>query len=307
MQLRYVFSELGSGLRRNVSMTVAVVVTIWVSLTLVALGLLLQAQVDKTENYLGDRLQITVFLCNETTSTAPTCVNGAVTPQQRRAIVEVIENSPEVASYRHQTKAEAYAVFKRVQVSDDKAQQAYFDTVRKRDMREAYWITLKDPQQYRGIESQLIGMSGVDDVKDLHDVLDQIYTVLNGLKWGAIGVATVLLISAVLQVSNTIRLAVFARRREIGIMRLVGASSWYIQLPFVLEAVLAALLGAGLGCASIALFMALVVDRRLRGHSQITEWIDWGDAFFAMGVIVALGVLLAAIPTLVMSRKYLKV
>ena len=307
MQLRYVFSELGSGLRRNVSMTVAVIVTIWVSLTLVAMGLLLQAQVDKTENYLGNKLQITVFLCNETTSSAATCVSGGVSRAQRQAIVEVIENSPEVASYRHQSKAEAFAIFKKVQISDDRTQQAYFDTVRQRDMREAYWITLKDPQEYQGIESQLIGMPGVDDVKDLHDVLDQIYTVLNGLKWGAIGVATVLLISAVLQVSNTIRLAVFARRREIGIMRLVGASSLYIQLPFVLEAVIAALLGAALACGSVALFMALIVYRRLHGHSQITEWIGWPDALFAMGVIVVLGLVLAVIPTLVMSRKYLKV
>jgi cell division transport system permease protein len=307
MQLRYVFSEVGSALRRNLSMTVAVVVTIWVSLTLVALALLLQAQVDKTENYLGDQLQITVFLCNDTTSVAATCVNGAVTSQQRRAILEVIENSPEVAAYRHQSKAEAYAVFKRVQLSDEASEQAYFDTVRQRDMKEAYWLTLRDPQDFRGITSQLAGMPGVDDVQDLREVLEQIYTVLNALKWGAIGVASVLLISAVLQVSNTIRLAVFARRREIGIMRLVGASSLYIQLPFLLEAVLAGLLGAVLACGSIAAFMSAVVYGRLRGSSQITEWIDWSDAFFAMGVIVVLAVTLASIPTLVMSRKYLKV
>jgi cell division transport system permease protein len=302
-----VFSELGTGLRRNVSMTIAVIVTIWVSLTLVALGLLLHAQVDKTEQFWGSKLQITVFLCNNATSSAPTCVNGAVTEQQRSQVVEAIESSPEVASYRFQSKAEAFANYQKVLVSDNNDQQAYFDTVRLRDMRESYWITLKDPQEYQGIESELVGMPGVDHIQDLRNVLGPVYSVLNGLQWAAIGAAGVLLFSAVLQVSNTIRLAVFSRRREIGIMRLVGASSAYIQLPFVLEAIFAALIGAALACGSIALFTAFIVNGLLRGNVRITEWINWSDTFFAMGVIVVLGVLLAAIPTLVMSRRYLRI
>jgi cell division transport system permease protein len=221
--------------------------------------------------------------------------------------VEAIESSPEVASYRFQSKAEAYANYQKVLVSDNNDQQAYFDTVRLRDMRESYWITLKDPQQYQGIESELVGMPGVDHIQDLRNVLGPVYSVLNGLQWAAIGAAGVLLFSAVLQVSNTIRLAVFSRRREIGIMRLVGASSAYIQLPFVLEAIFAALIGAALACGSIALFTAFIVNGLLRGNVRITEWINWSDTFFAMGVIVVLGVLLAAIPTLVMSRRYLRV
>lgn len=307
MQLRYVFSELGTGLRRNVSMTLAVIVTIWVSLTLVALGLLLHAQVDKTENFWGSKLQITVFLCNEITSSAPTCVDGSVTKQQRSAVVETIESSPQVASYRHQSKAEAFANYKKVLVSDERNEQAYFDTVRLRDMRESYWITLQNPQEYQQIERQLIGMPGVDHVQDLRNVLGPIYSVLRGLQWAAIGAAAVLLISAVLQVSNTIRLAVFARRREIGIMRLVGASSLYIQLPFVLEAVIAALVGAGLACGSIALFMSLIVNGLLRGNIRVTEWIGWSDSILAMSVVVGLGIVLAAVPTLLMSRRYLRV
>jgi cell division transport system permease protein len=131
--------------------------------------------------------------------------------------------------------------------------------------------------------------------------------VIDGLKWAALGAAGVLLISAVLQVSNTIRLAVFARRREIGIMRLVGASSLYIQLPFVMEAVLAGLVGAVLACGSIGLFTSVIILGKLKGHSNITEWVGWHEATMAMIVVLVLGVLLSAVPTLVMSRKYLRV
>ena len=306
MRLTYVLSELGTGLRRNVSMTVAVVVTIWVSLTLVALGLLLQAQVDKTQDSWGNRLQITVLLCNDNT-VGPTCVNGETTPQQKQAIEQAMKSSDEVASYEFRTRAQAYAAYKKLQVSNDSTQQAFFDTVKEKDFQESYQLTLNDPQVFQGIESELVAMPGVATIQDLHNVLGPIYTVLDGLKWATLGAAVVLLISAVLQVSNTIRLAVFARRREIGIMRLVGASSLYIQLPFVLESILAGLVGAVLACGSIAAFTWLVVEGRLAGHSQITEWVGWHETVVSMFVVLCLGVLLAALPTLVMSRKYLRV
>ena len=72
MQLRYVFSETGTGLRRNVSMSIALIVTIFVSLTLVGMGLLLNAQAEKAEKFWGNKLQITVFMCNQN-SKAATC------------------------------------------------------------------------------------------------------------------------------------------------------------------------------------------------------------------------------------------
>src|SRR4051794_41868577 len=106
MQLTYVLSELGNGLRRNLSMTVAVVVTIFVSLTLVGMGLLLNAQAHKAESYWGSKLQITVFLCNQNSATA-NCINGEVTPAQKASIQQVLSTNNEVASWRLPTKEEA--------------------------------------------------------------------------------------------------------------------------------------------------------------------------------------------------------
>jgi cell division transport system permease protein len=130
---------------------------------------------------------------------------------------------------------------------------------------------------------------------------------MNRLQQGALWLAALLVVSAVLQVSNTIRLAAFARRREIGIMRLVGASSWYIQLPFLLESVIAALFGVGFACAAIFALMKWFIYPSLHGESQLMEWVDWGDAVAAMGWITLGGLALAIIPTLVMTRKYLRV
>lgn len=306
MQLTYVFSELGNGLKRNVSMTIAVIVTIFVSLTLVGMGLLLNAQADKAEEYWGSKLQITVFLCNQN-STTPNCVNGEVTDTQKEDIEKVLNTNGEVDSWRLQSKQEAYEKWKSAYVTDSETERAVYESIKPSDMQESYWVQLKDPERFQGIKSAVEGLEGVNTVRDLREVLKPIYFWMNVMKWGAIGIAGFLVLAAVLQVGNTIRLAAFARRREIGIMRLVGASSLYIQLPFLMESLVAAMIGVGLAGGAILAFMYFVIYEMLRPTSNIVAWIDWGDGLWALGWIGLIGLLLTLIPTLVMTRKYLKV
>jgi cell division transport system permease protein len=306
MQLTYVFSELGNGLKRNVSMTIAVIVTIFVSLTLVGMGLLLNAQADKAEEYWGSKLQITVFLCNQNSTTA-NCVDGEVTAAQKQEIEAVLSEHPEVASWRMQSKQEAYDKWRSAYVSNDETEQRVYESIRPSDMQESYWVQLEDPEKFMGIKSQVAGLEGVNTVRDLREVLKPIYFWMNVMKWGAIGIAVFLIFAAVLQVGNTIRLAAFARRREIGIMRLVGASSLYIQLPFLMEALVAALVGVFLSSAAIVAFMYFVIYQMLRPTSNIVAWIDWSDGLWAMGWIALIGLMLTLVPTLAMTRKYLKV
>ena len=306
MQLTYVFSELGNGLRRNVSMTIAVIVTIFVSLTLVGMGLLLNAQADKAEQYWGSKLQITVFLCNQNSTTA-NCVDGEVTDAQQKEIEKVLDEHPEVASWRLQSKQEAYDKWRSAYISNDETEQRVYDSIRPSDMQESYWVQLKNPEKFMGIKSQVSGLEGVNTVRDLREVLKPIYFWMNVMKWGAIAIATFLIFAAVLQVGNTIRLAAFARRREIGIMRLVGASSLYIQLPFLMEALFAAFIGVFLAGGAIVAFMYFVIYRMLRPTSNIVAWIDWGDGLWAFGWVALIGIMLTLVPTLAMTRKYLKV
>ncbi len=306
MQLTYVFSELGNGLKRNVSMTIAVIVTIFVSLTLVGMGLLLNAQANKAQEYWGSKLQITVFLCNQNSST-PNCVNGEVTAAQKQAIEKVLNNNSEVDSWRLQTKQEAYNKWKQAYVSNGDTQRRVYESIKASDMQESYWVQLKNPEKFMGIKSAVQGLPGVNTVRDLREVLKPIYFWMNVMKWGAIAIASFLVVAAVLQVGNTIRLAAFARRREIGIMRLVGASSLYIQLPFLMESLVAALIGVALSAAAVGAFMWVVIYRTLRPTSNIVAWVDWGDGVWAIGWIAVIGLALTLIPTLVMTRKYLKV
>lgn len=306
MRLTYIFSDLSTGLKRNVSMVISLVLTIAVSLSLFALGMLVRAQVEKIEESLGSRLQVIVFLCNET-SNAPTCVSGAISDEQRREIRQVLEESQYVDSFRLQDQQEAYDKFKEIYVSNDETQQRAYDQVKPEDLKESFWITLHDPRDYEKVGSLVEGLQGVDSVQDLRDVLNPVYRALNVVQIGALAFAVVLLLAAIFQVANTIRLAAFARRREIGIMRLVGASSLYIQLPFLLESTIAAVLGILIAVGVVAGLMSLVVYGALRGRFPVFEWVEWADAYVIMGWIALLGLALALIPTLLMTRKYLKV
>jgi cell division transport system permease protein len=293
MQTRYVFSELGQGLRRNLSMHLAVVLTLFVSLTLVGLGVLLNQQAAKAADHWGSQLQITVWLCKAQDS-SPGCT-GEVTEAQRDAIVAVITDNPEVAGYTLESKAEAFEKVKELVGEDRFTGPNPAATVE--DMPESIWIELRDPEKYEGITSAVEGLDGVSGIRDMRETLKPIYGSINALQWGALGTAGFLVLAALLLVGNTIRLAAFARRKEIGIMRLVGASTPYIALPFLLEALVTALWA----------FMYFAIEQRAGDTLKFMPWIGSGEFGVAVAAIAILGPLLTLLPTLVLTRKYLKV
>ncbi len=303
MQLRYVFSELGQGLRRNLSMHIAVVLTLFVSLTLVGLGVLLNQQADKAAEHWGNQLQITVWLCKEKDDN-PACT-GEVTDAQKSAIEKVVDENPEVSDYHFESKEEAFDKVKELLGADKFEGPNPAATAA--DMPESVWITLKDPEQYKGITSAVVGLDGVSGIRDMRNVLKPIYGSINALQWGALGTAAFLVLAALLLVGNTIRLAAFARRKEIGIMRLVGASTLYIALPFLLEALVTALIGVALAGGALAAFMYFGIDQRAATGLKFMPWIGINEYTTALIAIAVLGPILTLLPTLVLTRKYLKV
>ena len=303
MQLRYVFSELGQGLRRNLSMHIAVILTLFVSLTLVGLGVLLNQQADKAAEHWGNQLQITVWLCKDKDDN-PACT-GEVTDAQKKAIEKVVDSNPEVAGYHTESKEQAFEKVKEL-LGPDKFEGPN-PAATAADMPESVWIELKDPNQYKGITSAVVGLDGVSGIRDMRAVLKPIYGSINALQWGALGTAAFLVLAALLLVGNTIRLAAFARRREIGIMRLVGASTLYIALPFLLEALVTALIGVALATGALGAFMFFGIHQRAGDQLKFMPWIGMPEYTVAIISIAILGPILTLLPTLVLTRKYLKV
>lgn len=303
MQLRYVFSELGQGLRRNLSMHLAVILTLFVSLTLVGLGVLLNQQATKAADQWGSELQITAFLCKARDDN-PACTSE-VTDAQKDRITKVIEDNPEVDGYRFETKEEAFEKIKDLLGAEKFEGPNPAATAD--DMPESVWITLKDPDEYAGIESAIVGLDGVSNVRDQRQVVGPVLQGLRVMQWGAFWIAAFLVLAALLLVANTIRLAAFARRREIGIMRLVGASTLYIALPFIMESLVTAAIAVGVSVGTLGAFMWFAVHGRLEDLVGFIPWIGAGEFTVAAIWVAVLGPILTLLPTLVLTRKYLKV
>ena len=300
--MRHILREMWSGLRRNASMTLAVIVTMWVSLTLFGAGLLVTQQVDLLKGNWYDRIEISVFLCVES-SRGDNCEPGVgATDAERSAIETALRDNPEVRDVYYESKADAWVAFREAYANDP-----ILETMTEDMMQDSFRIKLVNPEEYQGVVSMVRGMPGVQAVRDLRDILDPLFAWLNMARWATVVASGLLLLAAALQIGNTIRMAAFSRRREIGIMRLVGASNWYIMLPFLLESLIAAVGGALLACATLAAVEQFVIVGRAAVEIPTVRWVDWGNVGWVMASLAVVAVALSIIPTLIATRRFLRV
>ncbi len=301
MRAQLLVSEVSTGLRRNLTMTIAVIVTVAISLTLFGAGLLIRAQVNTMKDYWYDRVEVSVFLCGAD-STAPSCAGGAVTDEQRDEIEADLRALPQVEEVFYESQQEAYERFQ-----EQFADSAIAENVTPEALPESFRVKLTDPTQYAVVASAFDGRPGVELVQDQRAILDRFFRVLNGFQLAALVVAVVQIAAAALLISNTIRVAAFSRRRETGIMRLVGASNFSIQAPFLLEGAIAGLIGAVFASSSLLLLQKYFIENRLRPSFQFTAFIGWNQVWAVCAILLVVGVLLAAFASFVTLRRYLKV
>ena len=300
--MRHTLSETLSGLRRNLTMTIAVVVTMWVSLSLFGIGLLSAQQVDLIKGRWYDKIEVTVFLCTAATQGANCDAGHDTTDAQRDVIRKTLESNPEVASVTYETKDEVFAQFKEVYKDS-----SILGTMTAADMQDNFRVKLVNPEEYQGVVSAVQGLPGVQKVQDLRGILEPVFAWLNLARVATVGASLLLLLAAALQIGNTIRMAAFSRRRELGIMRLVGASNWFIVLPFLLEALIAALAGAVLAVGTLAALQHFVIIGKAQPAIQTVRWIGWQNIGITAIAVVAVAVVLSTIPTLIATRRYLRV
>jgi cell division transport system permease protein len=304
MRLQFILSEILIGLRRNLAMTVSVVLVTFVSLTFVGAGALLQRQIDTMKDYWYDRVQVSIFLCVQD-SEAPTCAEGQVTQAQRDSVVAALESgtlADYVDVYYYESKAEAFERFK-----GQFADTAIADNVTQDQMPESYRVKLEDPEQYQVVAEYFTGFPGVEEVQDQRKLLDQFFRVLNNATWVSVFFAAVMTVAAALLIATTIRLSAYSRRRETGIMRLVGASKLLIQLPFLLEGILAATLGAVLATGVLWAGVRYGVEGYLTRDLPIFSYISTQDVWLVAPALLAAGLLLAGVSSIFTLGRYLKV
>lgn len=300
--MRHILSETFSGLRRNASAAVAILVTMAVSLTLFGVGLLAARQVELIKGRWYDKVELAVFLCTKDT-TGQNCTPGKdPTDAQRDAVRKALESNPEVSQVFYESRAEVFEEFKIVYKDRPILREMTAD-----QMQDKFRVKLVDPQKYQGVVTSMTRTPGVQAVQDLRVYLDPLFEWLDLGRWAALGASVLLLLAAALQIANTIRMAAFTRRREIGIMRLVGASNRFIQTPFILEGVFAAFIGSVLAGGAILAGVHFGVEGYLQGRvTFITDWVNVWDAAVVIPIIILIGLVLAALSAGFAIRRWLR-
>lgn len=305
MRLGLILGEAGNGLRRNVSMVISVILVTFISLTFVGAAMLLQGQIQQMKGYWYDRAQVAVYMCTDLDD-GGNCSQVAASDAQIAAVEEMLK-SPTLAPYIDRFEFEDHELaFANFQEQFADSGLASFTTPEM--LNESFRVTLVDPTDADIIIEALSGHAGVEMVQDQRKYLDPIFAGLNAASATAIGIAALMLVAAVLLIATTIRLSAFSRRRELGIMRLVGASNRFIQTPFILEGVFAALIGSLLaGGAIVAIVQFFVRGTLTETLGASTTLIGVNDALLVVPVLVVIGALLAAAASGVAISRYLKV
>lgn len=305
MRLALILGEVANGLRRNVSMVVSVVLVTFISLTFVGAAILLQSQIGQMKGYWYDRAQVAVYLCTDA-STAGNCTQAEADETQIAAVQDQLD-SPALAPYIDRVEFETHDMaFENFQNQFGDNPIAGFVTPD--TLNQSFRVNLVDPEDADVLIESIRGLAGVESVEDQRSYLDQIFSVLNAASFTAIGVAGLMLVAAVLLIATTIRLSAFSRRRELGIMRLVGASNRFIQTPFILEGVFAALVGSLLaGGAILAIVQFFVRGYLATELGAATTLIGLQDALLVVPILLVAGAVLAAISAGVAISRYLKV
>lgn len=305
MRAQFVLSEIGVGLRRNLTMTFAVIVSVALSLALFGGSLLMSDQVGAMKGFWYDKVNVSIFLCNKSDAESdPNCAKGAVTGDQKKDLLADLDKMPVVEKVIYESQDQAYKHYKE-QFGDSPLAASLTPD----QMQESYRIKLKDPEKYPVIATAFNGRDGVQSVQDQKGILDNLFTMLNLMNRAALGLMALMLIVALLLIVNTVRVSAFSRRRETGIMRLVGASGFYIQAPFIMEAAVAGLIGGGLACVFLVVGRYFTIDHGMALSSKLTliNFLGWDAVLTKLPLILAASLLMPALAAFFALRKYLKV
>jgi len=277
-------------------MTVAMILTTAISIGLFGGGLLVVRLADHSRAIYLDRVESQVFLTNDVSANDPTC---DVDPC--KALRSKIEARDDVKSVRFLNRDDAY--------NDAIRKFPQFKDVASRDSFPASFIVkLANPDQHKDFDQAMIGQPGVLSVQNQKDLIDRLFAVLDGLSNAAFAVALVQAVGAILLIANMVQVAAYTRRTEVGIMRLVGASRWYTQLPFLLEAMVAALAGVIIAIVGLIVVRALFLENALNQFYQanLIARIDYADILYIAPILVFVGVVMAGVAAYATLRLYVR-
>jgi cell division transport system permease protein len=293
----FLINEVYTGLRRNVTMTVAMILTTAISLGLFGGGLLVLRMADQSRHIYLDRVESEVFLTDDISANDLTCDGDLC-----KALRAKIEARDDVKSVRFLNKNDAYkfALQKLPQLAKDATPETF---------PASFIVKLDNPDQHVDFEKAMQGQPGVRGTLNQKVLIDRLFAVLDAISKVTFAIAVVQAIGAVLLIANMVQVAAYTRRTEIGIMRMVGATRWYTQLPFLLEAMLAAFIGVVIAVVGLVVVQALFLDDALAQFYAVNliARVDWQDILFIVAPwMLGVGLAMSGLTAYVTLRLYVR-
>jgi cell division transport system permease protein len=287
----YVVRETVTNLQRNLLMTTAAVLTVAVSLFLVGGSLLLQQAVNKATVQWRGGVELNIFL------------NPDVAETQRDGLQAELSAMPEVRKVTFVDQETAYEEFKQMfSNSPDMV-----ESVTPKDLPPSFRVVPREPELVDTVGERFTKREGVKEVVYAKETVDTLLKVTSYLKWGFRTMAAVLLLSALLLILNTIRMAIFARRREVAVMKLVGATNWFIRIPFMLEGMLQGLAGAAVAIVFMW-FGRTVIERLIEDNTLLGQFVvTTGDVMGTGLFILVVGAIVGGIGSAIAVSRFLDV
>lgn len=299
MKLGFVLRETFRGLGRNITMTVALVITTAISLALLATGFLVTVVTEDTKDIYLDRVEVMVQFDEDTSTGDEDCSSEAC-----REVRDLLAAEEGIESLTFRSQEQSYQRF--VEVFELTDPQLVAETSPDA-LPAALHIRLSDPLDTTPLDA-VRDLPQVDTVVDQADDLRGAVENLDAVRWATFAIAAVQALAAIFLIANMVQMTAYNRRDEMAIMRMVGASRWYTQAPFIFEAVIASLLGAVFAGIGLFLGKQFLVDKALRGlyDSRLIAPVQTGDIWAVIPVITLIGVLLAVVAAEITLRFYVR-
>ena len=288
MRANFVMQSVATGMRRNLSMTVALVLSTAIALGFVGAALLANTEISNFKAAYENKINVSIYLC-PTHSQAP--CTGRTTAAQQSAIQNSLGSDPLVKSFKFFSEDEAFDLGKK----QEPALAKYLD---KGVLPASFSVTLRNLQNdYPAFQAKYAKFPGVGQVNNQFDTLKTLLNIIDSVRLFSLVIAIVVLVASVLLIANTIQVAAAQRRNETSIMRLVGASRWMTELPFMLETMIAAALGGILATVAIWVGKHYVLDGVFSGPTKrgVIPNLSVNDVLIAGGVGLITGIVLSAV------------
>jgi cell division transport system permease protein len=290
MRIGYYFGEAFQGIRRNALMTISAILTVAISLMLFGSVLLIREWTDTLVGRWRGNVEINLFL--RTDASEP----------QIEAIQAKIASMPEISEYRYVSRDEALEEFR--QMFKDKKELV--ENVDPSILPPSFRIKLRNPEEVDVVADQLNGLPGVDEVQTASETIKKLARITNILTVGMGVFVAVFGLAAVLLIANSIRLALFARRMEIGIMKLVGATNWFVRVPFMIEGMITGIVGSAI--AALAVWGLTAALARVKSYTPLLDAaVGPGTALQVAVLVSILGVAVGALGSAIALRRFLDV